>query len=75
VDKQATGRARTGPGVTIDSGRLSGSQGVTTLLKVTALPAQEKTPQTRPMTMAEGLLSMFLINLILTKKVTIAMTR
>ena len=35
VDKQATGRARTGPRVTIDSGRLSGSQGVTTFLKVT----------------------------------------
>ena len=36
VDKQATGRARTGPGVTLGSGRLSGSQGVTTFLKVTA---------------------------------------
>ena len=35
VDKQATGRARTGPGVTIDSCRLNGSQGVTTFLKVT----------------------------------------
>ena len=35
VDKQATGRARTGPGVTLNSGRLNGSQGVTTFLKVT----------------------------------------
>jgi hypothetical protein len=35
VDQQATGRERTGPGVTIDSGRLNGSQGVTTFLKVT----------------------------------------
>ena len=36
MDQQATGRERTGPGVTIDSGRLNGSQGVTTFLKVTA---------------------------------------
>jgi hypothetical protein len=46
VDQQATGRERTGPGVTIDSGRLNGSQGVTTFLKVTVaeylqMPASE----------------------------------
>ena len=44
VDKQATGRARTGPGVTIYSGRLNGSQGVTTFLKVTG--PGEKTKKT-----------------------------
>jgi len=38
VDQQATRRAQTGPGVTIDSGRLSGSQIVTNFLKVTAVP-------------------------------------
>ena len=35
VDQQATGRARTALGVTIDSRRLSGSPGVTSFLKVT----------------------------------------
>jgi hypothetical protein len=33
VDQQATGRERTGPGVNVDAGRLSGSPGVTTFLK------------------------------------------
>ena len=36
VDKQATGRARSAPGATLNPGRLNGSQGVTTFLKVTA---------------------------------------
>ncbi|MCP9841579.1 hypothetical protein KBY93_13175, partial [Synechococcus sp. J7-Johnson] len=37
VDQQATRRARTDPGATINPGRLNGSQGVTPFLKVTAL--------------------------------------
>jgi hypothetical protein len=35
VDKQATGKAQTGPGATLNRGRLNGSQGVTSFLKVT----------------------------------------
>jgi hypothetical protein len=35
VDKQATERERTGPGVNVDAGRLNGSPGVTSFLKVT----------------------------------------
>ena len=35
VDQQATGRERTGPGVNVNAGRLSGSPGVTSFLKVT----------------------------------------
>jgi hypothetical protein len=35
VDQQATGRERTGPGVNVYPGRLSGSPGVTSFLKVT----------------------------------------
>jgi hypothetical protein len=36
VDQQATGRERTGPGINVDAGRLSGSPGVTSFLKVAA---------------------------------------
>ena len=35
MDKQANRRARSGPGATLNQGRLNGSQGVTTFLKVT----------------------------------------
>jgi transposase InsO family protein len=41
VDKQATERERTGPGVNVDAGRLNGSPGVTSFLKVTAHALQE----------------------------------
>ena len=37
VDKQANRRARSAPGATLNPGRLNGSQGVTTFLKVTGL--------------------------------------
>jgi len=36
VDQQANRRARSAPGATLNPGRLNGSQGVTTFLKVTA---------------------------------------
>jgi hypothetical protein len=35
VDQQANRRARSAPGATLNSGRLNGSQGVTSFLKVT----------------------------------------
>ena len=38
MDQQATGRERTGPGVNVDAGHLSGSPGVTSFLKVTDTP-------------------------------------
>jgi hypothetical protein len=37
VDKQANTRARSGPGATLNQGRLNGSQGVPSFLKVTAM--------------------------------------
>ena len=46
VDKQATGRARSGPGATLNQGRLNGSQGVTTFLKVTGPPSRY--PKNKP---------------------------
>ena len=40
VDKQANRRARSAPGATLNQGRLNGSQGVTSFLKVTAAGSQ-----------------------------------
>jgi len=37
VDQQANRRAQSDPGATLNPGRLSGSRGVTSFLKVTAL--------------------------------------
>ena len=40
VDKQANRRARSGRRATVDQGRLNGSQGVTSFLKIIAAPRQ-----------------------------------
>ena len=45
VDKQANRRARSAPGATLNPGRLNGSQGVTSFLKVTVRrPRKRKFP-------------------------------